>query len=105
MDCHPRCYEAAGDGSGQSVRRGVRAWASVFSPIATGDGCRSFPTSWTPPALNLELSRAEGELIRRGKGRALVDARAVAVKQLVEAGVDRDAGARIGGVRQLRPMG
>ena len=81
----PALFEAAGDGSGQ--REGWRrAWASVFSPIVRAMSSE-LSVKLDTPGVELELAELRAS-DSQGQGRAL-SARAVAVKQLVEAGVDR----------------
>ena len=85
----PALFEAAGDGSGQR-EAWRRAWSSCFLPIVR---CMSFEiaSKLDTPGADLELSELRAS-DAQGQGRAL-SARAVAVKQLVEAGVERVTGA------------
>ena len=81
----PSLFEAAGDGSGQREAF-RRMWSSVFVPI-TRCMAAELSEKLDTPGVDLELSELRAA-DSQGQGRAL-SARAVAVKQLVEAGVDR----------------
>ena len=81
----PALFEASGDGSGQREAF-RRMWASVFVPIVRGMAAE-LAVKLDTPGLGLELAELRAS-DSQGQGRAL-SARAVAVKQLVEAGVDR----------------